>query len=115
MVRASASPPLRPGAPTWAAAPRPPRRPSRSPRGRTTTASGCDCDCGGAGGEPGSGIAVGAAGTAHVTGPTASTEATFPVAVGPDLTFNGSSDAFVAKVGTATATTTTTSTTSTST
>ena len=40
-----------------------------------------------------------AAGNAYVTGSTASTEATFPVTVGPDLTYNGgSTDAFVAKV-----------------
>jgi hypothetical protein len=43
-------------------------------------------------------IAVDPAGNAYVTGATFSTQATFPVTVGPDLTFNGSSDAFVAKV-----------------
>ncbi len=47
----------------------------------------------------GSGIAVDKKGNAYVTGYTASTEATFPVKGGPDLTFNGGSvDAFVAKV-----------------
>jgi hypothetical protein len=46
----------------------------------------------------GNGIAVDGAGNAYVTGDTWSTEATFPVTVGPDLTFNGYSDAFVAKV-----------------
>jgi hypothetical protein len=43
-------------------------------------------------------IAVDAAGNAYVTGSTASTEASFPVAIGPDLTHNGGADAFVAKV-----------------
>ena len=37
-------------------------------------------------------------GNAYVTGRTDSNEATFPVAHGPDLTYNGSDDAFVAKV-----------------
>ena len=41
------------------------------------------------------------AGNAYVTGHTSSTEATFPVTVGPDLTFNGGVDAFVAKVNAA--------------
>ncbi len=40
-------------------------------------------------------------GNAYVTGSTVSTEATFPVAVGPDLTFSGGRDAFVAKVNAA--------------
>jgi len=53
---------------------------------------------GGAGGDGGTGIAADGAGTAYVTGPTGSSEASFPVLVGPDLTFNGSTDAFVAKV-----------------
>ena len=61
---------------------------------------------GGSAGDAGFGIAVDSAGNAYVTGRTASTEATFPVTVGPDLTFNGGSgsvvglpiDAFVAKV-----------------
>mgnify|MGYP001577900163 FL=1 len=44
---------------------------------------------GGSGGEVGEGIAVDAAGNAYVTGHTYSSEATFPVAVGPDLTYNG--------------------------
>ncbi len=44
------------------------------------------------------GIAVDSAGSAYVVGFTSSTEATFPVAVGPDLTQNGSTDIFVAKV-----------------
>jgi hypothetical protein len=47
----------------------------------------------------GSGIAVDGAGNAYVTGTTASTESTFPVTAGPDLTYNGGwYDAFVAKV-----------------
>jgi hypothetical protein len=54
---------------------------------------------GGSGGTVASRIAVDSAGCAYVTGDTNSSEATFPVAVGPDLTYNGScSDAFVAKV-----------------
>ncbi|MCK7574468.1 MAG: hypothetical protein MZV65_00010 [Chromatiales bacterium] len=39
-----------------------------------------------------------ASGCAYVSGTTDSTESTFPVLVGPDLTSNGSLDAFVAKV-----------------
>ena len=46
----------------------------------------------------GNGIAVDAFANAYVTGRTASTEATFPETVGPDLTFGGGEDAFVAKV-----------------
>ena len=49
----------------------------------------------------GNGIAVDSAGNAYVTGSTMSSQLTFPVAVGPDLTFNGfvvDRDAFVAKV-----------------
>ena len=55
---------------------------------------------GGSGMDNGFGIAVDGAGNAYVTGETSSTEATFPVTVGPDLTFNGGyfGDAFVAKV-----------------
>ena len=45
-----------------------------------------------------SAIAVDASGSAYVAGTTQSTGADFPVAVGPDLTFNIGSDAFVAKV-----------------
>jgi hypothetical protein len=55
---------------------------------------------GGSSSERGYGIAVDGAGNAYVTGSTSSTEATFPVAVGPDLTYNGGMyDVFVAKVG----------------
>ena len=53
---------------------------------------------GGASYEYGQGIAVDSSGAAYVTGTTASDEASFPVAVGPDLTFNGGEDAFVAKI-----------------
>ena len=47
--------------------------------------------------DAGQGIAVDAAGNAYVTGGTLSEAATFPLAVGPDLTFNGGQDGFVAK------------------
>ncbi len=54
---------------------------------------------GGSGHEVGWAIAVDDGGNAYVTGETASTEADFPVAVGPDLTYNGGTfDAFAAKV-----------------
>jgi len=50
----------------------------------------------------GYGIAVDDSGNAYVTGETQSTEATFPVKAGPDLTYNGGYfDAFVAKVNAA--------------
>ncbi|HEX2178133.1 MAG TPA: SBBP repeat-containing protein, partial [Actinomycetota bacterium] len=54
---------------------------------------------GGSGYDVGWGIDVDATGAAYVTGETASNQSTFPVASGPDSTFNGGSlDAFVAKV-----------------
>jgi hypothetical protein len=54
---------------------------------------------GGTGNDSGSGIAVDSVGNAYVSGTTNSTEASFPVTVGPDLTFNGGfNDAYVAKV-----------------
>ena len=53
---------------------------------------------GGTESDRGQGIAVDAAGNAYVTGFTDSPEASFPVTVGPDLTFSGADDAFVAKV-----------------
>ena len=56
---------------------------------------------GGASEDKGFGIAVDGAGNAYVTGETASSEVTFPVTVGPDLTFNSIGDAFVAKVNVA--------------
>jgi hypothetical protein len=46
----------------------------------------------------GNGIAVDNTGNAYVTGYTASTQDSFPVIGGPDLTFNGRTDAFVAKI-----------------
>ena len=56
----------------------------------------------GGGADVGNGIAVDASGNAYVAGYTASTEAQgFPVVGGPDLTANGSDDAFVAKVNAA--------------
>jgi len=45
------------------------------------------------------GVAVDAGGAAYVVGTTFSSQATFPVTVGPDVTFNNVSDAFVAKIG----------------
>ena len=56
---------------------------------------------GGSSSDSGYGIAVDAMGNAYVTGSTDSSEATFPVTVGPDLTYNGYTDAFVAKVNVA--------------
>lgn len=53
---------------------------------------------GGVGDDIGFGMAVDGEGSAHLTGFTDSTEASFPVLVGPDLTFNGFYDAFVTKL-----------------
>jgi hypothetical protein len=53
---------------------------------------------GGNGEDSGWAIAVDREENAYVTGYTYSTEATFPVVGGPDLTFNGYYDAFVAKI-----------------
>jgi hypothetical protein len=53
---------------------------------------------GGSSGDSGEGIAVDGSGNAYVTGGTTSDQASFPVAVGPDVTHNGGNDAFVAKV-----------------
>jgi len=53
---------------------------------------------GGSGNDYGNGVAVDGSGNAYVTGNTYSSQTTFPDTVGPDLTHNGSSDAFVAKV-----------------
>lgn len=65
-------------------------------------ASGTVLDyCGYIGGQrwdEGSGVAVDGEGNAYVTGYTFSDETTFPVLQGPDLTFNGSRDVFLAKV-----------------
>jgi hypothetical protein len=53
---------------------------------------------GGSGGDSAHDIAIDATGNAYVAGITDSTEASFPVTVGPDLSYNGEDDAFVAKV-----------------
>jgi hypothetical protein len=54
---------------------------------------------GGSDDDVGYAIAVDSGGNAYVTGYTGSTQATFPVISGPDLTYNGGSqDAFVAKI-----------------
>ena len=53
---------------------------------------------GGAGGEDAWDVAVDSAGAAYVVGQTDSDQSTFPVAVGPDLIYNGGSDGFVAKI-----------------
>jgi hypothetical protein len=53
---------------------------------------------GGSSGEIGYGIAVDGAGNAYVVGSTSSISTTFPITVGPDLTYNGGGDAFVAKL-----------------
>jgi CARDB/Beta-propeller repeat len=56
---------------------------------------------GGAGFDAGAGIAVDAAGNAHVAGSATSDETTFPVKIGPTLTHSGgfdTIDAFVAKI-----------------
>ncbi len=54
---------------------------------------------GGAKGDDGRAIAVDTSGNAYIAGRTESTEKSFPVAVGPDLTFNGGwHDGYVAKV-----------------
>ncbi|HKQ78922.1 MAG TPA: SBBP repeat-containing protein [Blastocatellia bacterium] len=45
-------------------------------------------------------IVVDGSGNAYITGRTTSTEVSFPVLGGPDLSFNGAFDAFVAKVNT---------------
>jgi hypothetical protein len=50
------------------------------------------------GGEQGTGIAVDTMGNAYVSGWTESTEATFPVKIGPGLVYGDAGDAFVAKV-----------------
>ncbi len=54
---------------------------------------------GGSGSDCGEGIAVDKSGNAWVCGFTDSSESTFPVSGGPDLTANGGLDAFIARVG----------------
>jgi len=59
---------------------------------------------GGSGNDVGRGIAVDGLGQAYLTGESTSPQDSFPLAVGPDLTFNSSSggmDAFIAKVNAA--------------
>ena len=53
---------------------------------------------GGSGNDWGYGIAVDETGAAYVTGSTNSDQTTFPVTIGPDLTYNGNNDAYIAKV-----------------
>jgi hypothetical protein len=53
---------------------------------------------GGSESEVGNGMAVDRAGNAYITGYTSSSESTFPISVGPYLTYKGGGDAFVAKV-----------------
>jgi len=55
---------------------------------------------GGSGTDEANAIAIDSAGNAYVSGNTDSTEASFPVIVGPDLIANGGFDAFVAKLNT---------------
>jgi len=53
---------------------------------------------GGSGIDEGCAVALDGMGSAHVAGFTQSSQASFPQSHGPDLTWNGQSDAFVAKV-----------------
>jgi len=66
-----------------------------SPGGETLVFCGY---VGGAESDQGRGIAVDRAGSAYLSGDTRSDENAFPVVIGPDLTFNGRADGFVAKV-----------------
>ena len=56
---------------------------------------------GGTGDDRGKSIAVDSLGNAYVTGETSSDQTSFPVNSGPDLTYNGATDAFVAKINAA--------------
>jgi hypothetical protein len=53
---------------------------------------------GGAGADQARAVAVDPVGNAYIAGFTDSDQTTFPVAAGPDLTYNGARDAFVAKL-----------------
>jgi uncharacterized repeat protein (TIGR01451 family) len=53
---------------------------------------------GGAGDDRGKSIAVDTLGNVYVAGETSSDQTSFPVTIGPDLTYNGLVDAFVAKI-----------------
>ena len=66
-----------------------------NPAGSTLTYAGY---LGGDADDRGQGIAIGPGGAVYIAGQTSSTAATFPVTVGPDLTFNGDRDAFVVKI-----------------
>ena len=56
---------------------------------------------GGIGDDRGKSIAVDSLGNAYVVGETSSDQTSFPVTIGPDLTYNGATDAFVAKINAA--------------
>ena len=66
-----------------------------SPDGRRTIYSGY---VGGSESDSGADLFVDGEMRAHLTGNTRSTQATFPVVVGPDLTHNGARDAFVGRL-----------------
>ena len=51
--------------------------------------------------EKGGDIAVDQYGSSYITGRTSSSELTFPVQIGPDVTYNGNGDVFIAKVNAA--------------
>jgi uncharacterized protein (TIGR03437 family) len=53
---------------------------------------------GGTGSDVGHGIGVDSASAAYISGETTSDQGSFPVLLGPDLTFNGMTDAFVTKI-----------------
>jgi len=53
---------------------------------------------GGTGSDVGWGLSLGPNDVAYLTGQTQSSSSSFPVKGGPDLTYNGGGDAFVAKI-----------------